>query len=93
MSFQENDPKQPNNWSQVRIRCYSTYSSEGYKVFEIEKESICGLCVVINSTMSSSLTACATRPLSSHFHVTDQENLVLRTSVFLAGYTFGLLLF
>ena len=48
ISFEENDPEQPNNWSQVQTHYYSTYSSEAYKAFEIEKESICGLCVHCN---------------------------------------------
>ena len=48
ISFHKDDPEQPNNWSQVRIRCYSTYSSEACKAFGIEKESICGLCVHCN---------------------------------------------
>jgi len=48
---------------------------------------------VINSTMSSSLAAGATHPLSNYFHVTDQEQLVLPRSIFLAGHTFGPLLF
>lgn len=48
---------------------------------------------VINSTMSSSLAAGATHPLSNYFHMTDQEQLVLPTSIFLAGHTFGPLLF
>jgi len=48
---------------------------------------------VINSMMSSSLAAGATHPLSNYFHMTDQEQLVLPTSIFLAGHTFGPLLF
>ena len=34
ISFEENDPEQPKNWSQVRTHYYSTYSSEAYKAFK-----------------------------------------------------------
>ncbi|OCL12877.1 MFS general substrate transporter [Glonium stellatum] len=77
ISFEENDPEQPNNWNQKK---------KAYVVFV-------SIAIVINSTMSSSLAAGATRPLSNYFHVTDQEQLVLPTSIFLAGYTFGPLIF
>lgn len=43
--------------------------------------------------MSSSLAASATHPLSNYFHVTNQEQLVLPRSIFLAEHTFGPLLF
>jgi MFS family permease len=51
------------------------------------------IATVINGTMTSSLTTGATRPLLKYFHVINQEQLVLPTSIFLAGYTFGPLLF
>lgn len=43
--------------------------------------------------MSSSLAAGVTTQLSNYFHVTDKEYLVLPTSIFLVGYTFGPLIF
>ncbi|OCK75474.1 MFS general substrate transporter [Lepidopterella palustris CBS 459.81] len=47
----------------------------------------------MSSNMSSSLAAGVTTQLSNYFHVTDKEYLVLPTSIFLVGYTFGPLIF
>lgn len=48
---------------------------------------------VMNSTISSSLAAGASKQISSHFHVTNQAQLVLPTSIFLVGYVVGPLIF
>lgn len=44
---------------------------------------------VMNSTMSSSLAAGASEPISIHFNVTSEYLLILPTSIFLVGYVFG----
>lgn len=48
---------------------------------------------VLNSTISSSLSAGATSELSAYFNVTNQSLLVLPTSIFIVGYVVGPLIF
>jgi multidrug resistance protein len=43
----------------------------------------------MNSTMSSSLAAGATEPISRHFSVTSESQLILPTSIYLVGYAGG----
>ena len=43
----------------------------------------------MNSTMSSSLAAGATAPISTHFSVTSEAQLILPTSIYLVGYAGG----
>ncbi|KAF1811725.1 MFS general substrate transporter [Eremomyces bilateralis CBS 781.70] len=75
--FEKNDPTNPYNWSTL-------------------KKSYCLLVpvsTVMNSTISSSLTAGITPSFSNYFHITEQAELVLPTSIFLVGYIVGPLLF
>lgn len=44
---------------------------------------------VLNSTVGSTLASGATQELSDYFHVTNQAQLVLPTSIFLVGYCVG----
>lgn len=48
---------------------------------------------VMNSTISSSLTAGNVDQISEYFHITSQAQLVLPTSIFLVGYMIGPLIF
>ncbi|EON62231.1 hypothetical protein W97_01452 [Coniosporium apollinis CBS 100218] len=73
VSFGEGDLDNPHNWTQWR---------KSYTV-------IVAIFTVINSTIGSSIAAGATEPLSAYFHVSDQAQLVLPTSIFLVGYTVG----
>jgi MFS family permease len=43
----------------------------------------------MNSTISSSLAAGATAPISEHFDEYDEYRLILPTSIYLVGYTCG----
>ncbi|KAF2010969.1 MFS general substrate transporter [Aaosphaeria arxii CBS 175.79] len=71
--FDDDDPEQPNNWSNKR------------KIYAI----FVAIMMVMNSTISSSLAAGATKPISKKFGVTDETRLILPTSIFLVGYTCG----
>ena len=44
---------------------------------------------VMNSTMTSSLAAGATAPISRHFNQTNEYALILPTSMYLVGYACG----
>lgn len=52
-----------------------------------------GIVAVINSTLGSSLPSGAMSYIGPYFHVTDQAQLVLPISLFLAGYVLGPLAF
>ncbi|KAL1962404.1 hypothetical protein VTN77DRAFT_9743 [Rasamsonia byssochlamydoides] len=73
VSFGPDDPENPVNWS------------KGKKYFAL----FAGMMQVMNSTISSSLPSGAISYLADHFHVTNQEQLVLPISVFLVGYVIG----
>ncbi|KAF2816079.1 MFS general substrate transporter [Mytilinidion resinicola] len=77
VSFGHNDPEQPNNWSSKK-KSYALFAA---------------ICTVMNSTVSSSLAAGNSKQLSNYFDVTNEEELVLPTSIFLVGYVFGPLIF
>ncbi|KAF2827998.1 MFS general substrate transporter [Ophiobolus disseminans] len=71
--FEDGDPDNPNNWPWY-TKCFALFVA---------------IMSVMNSTMSSSLAAGATEPLSIHFNVTSEYLLILPTSMFLVGYVFG----
>ncbi|KAF2194435.1 MFS general substrate transporter [Zopfia rhizophila CBS 207.26] len=77
IKFEEDDPEQPNNWGQCK-KLYSLFVA---------------ICTVMNSTMSSSLAAGATEPISEHFGVINEARLILPTSIYLVGYVCGPLIF
>ena len=52
-----------------------------------------GIVSTLNSTLDSSLAAGSTIYLSRDFNITSQAKLVLPTSLYLIGYTFGPLVF
>lgn len=59
------------------------------KVFVV----IAGLTTVMNSTLGSSLPAHAIPLIASDFHITNEQQLVLPISIYLAGYVLGPTLF
>ncbi|KAH7066907.1 major facilitator superfamily domain-containing protein [Paraphoma chrysanthemicola] len=71
--FEDDDPENPNNWS---------FPKKSYAF-------LVATMAVMNSTVSSSIAAGATPPISDHFNVTSEYLLVLPTSIFLVGYVFG----
>ncbi|KAF2274613.1 MFS general substrate transporter [Westerdykella ornata] len=71
--FDDDDPAQPNNWSQKR------------KLLAISV----AIMTVMNSTIASSLAAGATEQISERFGVDDEYQLILPTSIYLVGYTCG----
>ncbi|KAF2874227.1 major facilitator superfamily domain-containing protein [Massariosphaeria phaeospora] len=71
--FADGDPEQPNNWPQWK-KLYALFVA---------------MISVINSTISSTLAAGATAPISEHFHETNEIHLILPTSIFLVGYVAG----
>ncbi|EME84841.1 uncharacterized protein MYCFIDRAFT_195784 [Pseudocercospora fijiensis CIRAD86] len=73
ITFEENDPENPYNWSKRK------------KAFTVFLAST----VILNSTLSSSLPSLASPQLHSHFHVQTALQLVLPNSIFLVGYIFG----
>ncbi|KAB2578831.1 Major facilitator superfamily [Lasiodiplodia theobromae] len=77
ISFEKNDPEDPTQWPWRK------------KALPLISMIAC----VMNSTISSSLAAGASKQISSHFHVTNQAQLVLPTSIFLVGYVVGPLIF
>ena len=52
-----------------------------------------GIVAVINSTLGSSLPSNAISYIATYFHVTNEQQLVLPISLFLAGYVLGPLFF
>ncbi|KAF2204912.1 MFS general substrate transporter [Delitschia confertaspora ATCC 74209] len=77
IKFDEADPEQPNNWRQ-RKKLYAVFVA---------------ICTVMNSTITSSLAAGATKPISDRFNETNESRLILPTSIYLVGYTCGPLIF
>ncbi|CAI6336493.1 unnamed protein product [Periconia digitata] len=71
--FKDGDPENPNNWSMWK----KTYAL------------LVAIFSVMNSTMSSSLAAGATAPMSQHFGVSSETELILPTSIYLVGYVVG----
>lgn len=77
VSFDHGDPANPYNW---------TIPKKLYVV-------IACICMVMNSTIGSSIASGATQQTAEHFGVTDQAQLVLPVSIYLVGYTLGPLVF
>ncbi|PNP73514.1 hypothetical protein FNYG_13108 [Fusarium nygamai] len=80
VTFDNNDPENPNNWSQAKKR---------FVVFTLTL-------TLFNSTLSSSLPANAMSPMAAEFGIDDTRGnpqLALPISLFLVGYVFGPLLF
>ncbi|KAF2642151.1 MFS general substrate transporter [Massarina eburnea CBS 473.64] len=71
--FEEGDVENPDNWPQWK-KLYALFVA---------------IMSVMNSTMSSSLAAGATIPLSQHFNITSEAQLLLPTSIYLVGYVGG----
>ncbi|KAF2119923.1 major facilitator superfamily domain-containing protein [Lophiotrema nucula] len=71
--FEDGDPEQPNNWPRKR-KLLSMFIA---------------VCTVMNSTISSSLAAGATGPISEHFNNYNESQLILPTSIYLVGYVLG----
>ncbi|PSN74998.1 MFS general substrate transporter [Corynespora cassiicola Philippines] len=71
--FDDGDPHQPNNWSAAK-KLYALFVA---------------VMSVMNSTMTSSLAAGATEPISRHFNETNEARLILPTSIYLVGYVCG----
>ncbi|OJD34930.1 mfs general substrate transporter [Diplodia corticola] len=77
VSFGKNDPEDPTQWPGKK-KCVPLLST---------------ISCVMNSTISSSLAAGAIDDISAYFHVTNQAQLVLPTSIFIVGYVVGPLIF
>ena len=73
VEFQRNDPGDPHNWPMKK------------KIFIITV----GIVAVLNSTISSSLASGVIAQIAADFHVKNQEQFVLPTSIFLVGYVVG----
>ncbi|KIY02444.1 uncharacterized protein Z520_02583 [Fonsecaea multimorphosa CBS 102226] len=73
ISFSSNDPESPYNWPR-RKKLYIFF---------------CGIITVMNSTISSSLPSGAITFIAKHFDVTQEIQLPLPISCFLAGYVVG----
>ncbi|KAF1950052.1 MFS general substrate transporter [Byssothecium circinans] len=71
--FEEGDPENPNNWPRWK-KLYALFVA---------------VMSVMNSTMSSSLAAGAAVPISQHFNITSEPQLILPTSIYLVGYVGG----
>ncbi|KAL9078178.1 MAG: hypothetical protein Q9157_002901 [Trypethelium eluteriae] len=73
LEFDNNDPADPHNWPFRK------------------KASILavGIVAVLNSTIGSSLASGVMPEIAAHFSITNQEQLVLPTSIFLLGYVVG----
>ncbi|KAJ5232129.1 hypothetical protein N7468_005085 [Penicillium chermesinum] len=76
VAFGPNDPAHPVNWKKSRK----------YLVL------IAGVMQVMNSTIASSICSGAVPQIAAEFNITNQEALVLPTSIFLIGYIVGPLL-
>lgn len=77
ISFTHDDPDNPYHWPSTR------------KIGVV----IVGIAMVMNSTIGSSVAAGASDEISRYFHISNQEQLVLPTSIYLIGYVVGPLLF
>ncbi|KAI9660530.1 MAG: hypothetical protein M1821_009881 [Bathelium mastoideum] len=73
IEFNHDDPDDPHNWPFKK------------KAFIIAA----GIVAVLNSTIGSSLSSGVMPQIATHFTVTNQEQLVLPTSIFLLGYVVG----
>ncbi|KAL5375840.1 hypothetical protein DPSP01_010945 [Paraphaeosphaeria sporulosa] len=73
LRFEHGDPENPNNWRMWK-KLYALFVA---------------IMSVMNSTMGSSLAAGATAPISKHFGVTSEAQLILPTSMYLVGYVGG----
>ncbi|KAG9191578.1 hypothetical protein G6011_10312 [Alternaria panax] len=71
--FEDGDPENPNNWGRWK-KIYALFVA---------------IMSVMNSTMTSSLAAGATVPISRHFSQSDEYKLILPTSMYLVGYACG----
>lgn len=77
VSFADDDAYNPYNWSMTK------------KVYIVAASSL----LVMNSTISSSIASGVSAPTSEHFHIKDDELLVLPVSIYLVGYVIGPLVF
>lgn len=77
ISFAPDDPDNPHNWSSKK---------KSFVVFT-------GVALVMSSTIGSSISAGASQEFATYFHITNQEQLVLPTSIYLVGYVLGPLAF
>ncbi|KAF2756883.1 MFS general substrate transporter [Pseudovirgaria hyperparasitica] len=73
ISFADDSPEEPNNWSRF------------WKLYSIATS----IMTVLNSTVASSLGSGVSHQLSEHFAITNEEELVLPTSVYIFGYVLG----
>lgn len=77
VSFSRNDPLNPYCWPKSK-KVYVT---------------VAGMLLVMNSTIGSSIATGASSQTAKRFHITDQTQLVLPTSMYLVGYVLGPLIF
>ena len=77
VSFSDGDSGNPYSWP------------KGKKVFVL----VAGIISVTNSTLGSSLPSNAIGRIAPHFHVTNEQQLVLPVSLYLVGYVFGPVVF
>ncbi|KAI9721233.1 MAG: hypothetical protein M1812_002394 [Candelaria pacifica] len=77
VSFTKDDPEDPTNWS-TRKKCIVV---------------VIGMSTVINSTLGSALPSGAMPEIAKHFHITNDQQMVLPISMYLVGYVLGPLLF
>ena len=94
VSFSDGDPENPYNWRLVRFLPPSIQKRIN-KRFQRRKIYILftGIVAVINSTLGSSLPSNAINYIAPYFHVTNEQQLVLPISLFLAGYVLGPVIF
>ncbi|KAL1959168.1 hypothetical protein VTO42DRAFT_2673 [Malbranchea cinnamomea] len=71
--FEPGDPDDPRNWSLIK------------KAWIV----LLSIFLTLNSTLSSSMPSGSISFISTHFNVTDENQLVLPISVFLIGYIVG----
>ena len=95
VSFSPNDPENPYNWSSVSSFRLPSIQANPLNTLQKKKLYILavGIVATLNSTLDSSLAAGSTTYLSRYFNVTSQAKLVLPTSLYLLGYTFGPVVF
>ena len=91
LSFLHGDPENPVNWSSVRVA--HTFVLYTLLTQLQRKKAVVMLMGIINSTLGSSLPSGAMSYIGPYFQVTDQAQLVLPISLFLAGYVLGPLAF
>lgn len=77
VTFSNGDPANPYNWSRTK------------KLFVV----FAAICMVMNSTIGSSIASGATEATSRYFGVNNQAQLVLPVSIYLIGYVLGPLVF